>query len=88
MPASAHAATSGSPYVTYGPTVVISTRVDDATARSESGSVTSACSSGRSISVALIFDSRRRRYLATVSVTSTVTISPVSGSVPARACVV
>src|SRR5436190_10643771 len=34
------------------------------------------------------FDSRRRRYLATVSVTSTVTISPVSGSVPARACVV
>ena len=42
MPASAHAATSGSPYSRYGPTVVMSTRVDRAISASEAVSWVSA----------------------------------------------
>lgn len=60
MPAAAHAATSGSPWCTYGPTVVASTRVACATTRSDPASVTSAVSSGSSARVGSMPTSRSR----------------------------
>ena len=48
MPSAAHASTSGSPNSMYGPTVVMTTFVDAAIARSDSGSPESATIVGTS----------------------------------------
>ena len=48
VPASAHARTNGSPYFAYGPTVLITARVDSANARSAASSSASATINGQS----------------------------------------
>ena len=51
MPAAAQAATTGSPYRAYGPTVEATTRVAAAICSTDAGSSTSAVSSGHAAAV-------------------------------------
>ncbi|CQA12489.1 Uncharacterised protein [Mycobacteroides abscessus] len=82
MPASAHAATSGSPYFVYGPTVVNTTCVDAAMAASVAGRVVSASISGQSRAAG----PQASRTAASFSVLrpASAILAPVASTRPAR----